>query len=164
MSVTIRAATIGDVRVILELIGELAEYERLAHLVVADETRLREALFGPRPGAEVLLAEWNQQVVGFAVYFQSFSTFWGRPGIYLEDLFVKPDFRGRGIGRTLLEQLARETLQRGGARLEWSVLNWNEPAIRFYQSLGATPQDEWTVYRLTGAALTNLAESSSQQK
>lgn len=159
MSLTIRAAMLGDVPVILELIRELAEYERLSHMVVADETRLREALFGARPGAEVLLAEWDQQVVGMAVFFQNFSTFWGRPGIYLEDLFVRPAYRGRGIGKSLLQRLAQETVRRGGARLEWSVLNWNEPAIRFYQSLGAEPQSEWTVYRLTGAALSTLANT-----
>ena len=150
----IRLATPADVPTIADLICELAEYERLAHAVVRDEALLREHLFGPRPYAEVLMAEENGVVVGFALFFHNFSTFRSQPGIYLEDLFVRPAFRGRGHGKALLAALARLAVERGCGRLEWSVLNWNESAIGFYRALGAVVMDEWTVFRLTDSALT----------
>ena len=153
----IRPATEDDVPIILSLIRELAEYERLSHEVVATEGLLRESLFGERRGAEVLIACCKGAPAGFALFFHSFSTFLGRPGIYLEDLYVKPEFRGRGIGRALLTHLARLAKERGCGRLEWSVLDWNEPAIKLYKSIGAVPMDEWTVYRVTGEALETLA-------
>ncbi len=153
----IRPATEDDVPIILSLIRELAEYERLSHEVVATEGLLRETLFGERRGAEVLIACCKGAPVGFALFFHSFSTFLGRPGIYLEDLYVKPEFRGRGIGRALLTHLARLAKERGCGRLEWAVLDWNEPAIKLYKSIGAVPMDEWTVYRVTGEALETLA-------
>jgi GNAT superfamily N-acetyltransferase len=153
----IRPATEDDVPIILSLIRELAEYERLSHEVVATEGLLRESLFGERRGAEVLIACCKGAPVGFALFFHSFSTFLGRPGIYLEDLYVKPEFRGRGIGRALLTHLARLAKERGCGRLEWAVLDWNEPAIKLYKSIGAVPMDEWTVYRVTGEALETLA-------
>jgi GNAT superfamily N-acetyltransferase len=153
----IRPATEDDVPLILSLIRELAEYECLSHEVVATEGILRESLFGERRGAEVLIASYKGAPAGFALFFHSFSTFLGRPGIYLEDLYVKPEFRGRGIGRALLTQLARLAKERECGRLEWSVLDWNEPAIKLYKSIGAVPMDEWTVYRVTGDALETLA-------
>ena len=153
----IRPATEDDVPIILSLIRELAAYERLSHEVVATEGLLRESLFGERRGAEVLIACCKGAPAGFALFFHSFSTFLGRPGIYLEDLYVKPEFRGRGIGRALLAHLARLAKGRGCGRLEWAVLDWNEPAIKLYKSIGAVPMDEWTVYRLTGEALETLA-------
>jgi GNAT superfamily N-acetyltransferase len=153
----IRPATEDDVPIILSLIRELAEYERLSHEVVATEGLLRESLFGERRGAEVLIACCKGAPAGFALFFHSFSTFLGRPGIYLEDLYVKPEFRGRGIGRALLAHLARLAKGRGCGRLEWAVLDWNEPAIKLYKSIGAAPMDEWTVYRVTGEALETLA-------
>jgi GNAT superfamily N-acetyltransferase len=153
----IRPATEDDVPIILSLIRELAEYERLSHEVVATEGLLRESLFGERRGAEVLIACCKGAPAGFALFFHSFSTFLGRPGIYLEDLYVKPEFRGRGIGRALLAHLARLAKERGCGRLEWAVLDWNEPAIKLYKSIGAVPMDEWTVYRVTGEALETLA-------
>lgn len=152
----IRPATPADVSTIARLIRALAEYERLAHEVVLDEGRLRDHLFGSRSFAEVLLAEEANTVVGFALFFHNYSTFLGRPGIYLEDLFVEPAQRGKGHGKALLQALARLALERGCGRLEWSVLNWNEPSIQFYKSLGAEPMNEWTVYRLTGDALKRL--------
>jgi GNAT superfamily N-acetyltransferase len=155
----IRPATPDDVPTIARLIRGLAEYERLAHRVDLDESRLREHLFGPRPYAEVLLAEEAGAVVGFALFFHNFSTFLARPGLYLEDLFVEPERRGRGHGKALLAALARTAVERGCGRLEWSVLNWNEPSIGFYRALGAERMDEWVVYRLTGDALRALADS-----
>lgn len=155
----IRPATPNDVPAIAKLIRDLAEYEKLAHAVVLDEAKLREHLFGPRPYAEVLMAEDAGAVVGFALFFHNYSTFRGRPGIYLEDLFVIPAARGKGFGKALLVALAKLAVERDCARVEWSVLNWNEPSIRFYKSLGAVPMDEWTVYRLTDDALTKLATS-----
>ena len=149
----IRPATEDDVPIILSLIRELAEYERLSHEVVATEGLLRESLFGERRGAEVLIACCKGAPAGFALFFHSFSTFLGRPGIYLEDLYVKPKFRGRGIGRALLAHLARLAKECGCGRLEWAVLDWNEPAIKLYKSIGAVPMDEWTVYRVTGERL-----------
>ena len=153
----IRPATAADVPEIAKLIRDLAEYERLSHAVVLDEDRLREHLFGPRPFAEVLLAVDAGAVVGFALFFHNYSTFLARPGIYLEDLFVEPAHRGKGHGKALLRAIAKLAEDRGCGRLEWSVLNWNEPAIRFYESLGAKPLGDWTAYRLTGDALTKLA-------
>lgn len=153
----IRSATPEDVPHIAALIRGLAEYERLAHEVVFDERDLHAHLFGERPYAEVVLAEEEGAVVGFALFFHSFSTFLAKPGLYLEDLFVKPEHRGKGHGIALLVRLAQIAVERGCGRFEWSVLDWNEPAIGFYKSLGAVPMDEWTGYRLTGDALTNLA-------
>jgi GNAT superfamily N-acetyltransferase len=153
----IRPATVDDTRTIGNLIRALAEYERLSHAVVLDEEKLREHLFGPHPFAEVLLAEEAGQVVGFALFFHNYSTFRGQPGIYLEDLFVQPEHRGKGHGKALLATLAQLAVERGCGRLEWSVLNWNEPALAFYRSLGAVPMNEWTVYRLTGDALNHVA-------
>lgn len=156
----IRPATLDDVPHIVRLIRGLADYERLSHAVSLDEDRLREHLFGPQPFAEVLLAEDAGAVVGFALFFPNYSTFLARPGLYLEDLFVLPEHRGRGHGRALLAELARRAVERGCARLEWSVLDWNEPAQRFYRALGAAPLDDWQLYRLTGDALCRLAESA----
>jgi GNAT superfamily N-acetyltransferase len=150
-------ATERDVPAILALIQALAEYEKLAHEVAATEARLRETLFGAKPSAEVLLAHWDHECAGFAVFFPTYSTFLARPGIYLEDLFIKPHLRGKGIGLALLKHVARLAAERGCGRLEWGVLNWNEPAIGFYRKLGAAPMDEWTKYRLTGDALASLA-------
>ena len=155
----IRCATTADTATIARLIRALAKYERLAHTVILDEDRLREHLFGPRPFAEVLLAEEAGAVVGFALFFHNYSTFRGEPGIYLEDLFVEPEHRGAGHGKALLRALARLAVERGCGRLQWEVLNWNEPAIRFYRSLGAVPHSDWTSYRLTGEALRSLAGS-----
>jgi GNAT superfamily N-acetyltransferase len=154
---TIREAREADVPVILQFIRELAEYERLPHEVMATEEGLRESLFGPRPYAEVLIADVDGRPAGFALYFYTYSTFVGRPGLYLEDLYVRPESRRRGIGRAVLRRLARIALERGCGRVEWSVLNWNEPALTFYRSLGAVPVTDWTVQRLTGAALARLA-------
>ena len=159
-SLHIREATERDTPVILEFILRLADYERLSHLVVATEQSLRAHLFGPRPVAEVMLAEWDGQPAGFMLFFHNFSTFLGQPGIYLEDLFVNPDMRGRGIGKALLARLASIAWARGCGRLEWAVLNWNESSIGFYKSLGAVPMDEWTVYRVTGDALRRLADGA----
>jgi GNAT superfamily N-acetyltransferase len=155
----IRAATVADVSAIAQLIRGLAEYEKLSHKVTLSEDNLRQHLFGPRPYAEVLLAEDAGQVVGFALFFHNYSTFRGLPGIYLEDLFVEPSHRGRGHGKALLLALARLAVERECGRLEWTVLNWNQPAIDFYRSVGAVPMDEWTGYRLSGDALTSLAET-----
>lgn len=155
----IRPATPADVPVIAELIRALAVYERLTHTVTFQESELRQHLFGERKYAEVLLAEDAGVVVGFALFFHNYSTFRGKPGIYLEDLFVLPEARGKGFGKALLREIARLAVNRNCARVEWSVLNWNESAIEFYNSLGAIPMDEWSVYRLTGAALKTLGES-----
>ncbi|MGH9370264.1 MAG: GNAT family N-acetyltransferase, partial [Vicinamibacterales bacterium] len=149
-------ATDRDVPVILSLIKALADYERLSDHVIATEASLRDSLFGDRPVAEVVIAYVDSQHAGYALWFHTFSTFLGKPGIYLEDLFVLPDWRGRGIGRALLAHLARIAAERGCGRIEWAVLNWNEPAIGFYRGLGAEPMDEWTVYRLTGDPLLEL--------
>lgn len=153
----IETARPEDLPLVLGFIRELAEYERLAHEVVATPEVLAAALFGPDPAAEVLLARLGGEAVGFALFFHNFSTFLGRPGLYLEDLYVRPDRRGRGIGRALLARLAATAVARGCGRLEWAVLDWNEPAIAFYRGLGALPQDDWTVFRLSGAPLRTLA-------
>ena len=153
----IRPAMETDVPIILRLIRDLAEYERAPDAVVATEAGLREVLFGAKRSAEVLLALEASEPVGFAVYFHNFSTWLGRPGLYLEDLFVRPEMRGKGYGRALLERLAQIAKERGCGRMEWAVLDWNEPAIQFYRKLGAQPMDEWTVFRLTGEGIAKLA-------
>ncbi len=156
----ISAATVHHVPVILNFIRKLAEYEKLSHEVVVDEDALRKFLFGPRPAAEAVLAFDGSQPVGFAVFFTSYSTFAGRPGLFLEDLFVEPEYRGQGIGKALLIHLARIVVEREYSRLEWSVLDWNQPSIDFYRSLGAEALQEWTQYRLCGEALQALASKS----
>ena len=153
----IRAAAEDDVPLILSLIEELAGYERLSHEVVATEETLRDSLFGERRLAETLLAYLGDDPAGFALFFHNFSTFLGRPGIYLEDLYVRPEFRGEGVGRALLVHIAGLARDRNCGRLEWSVLDWNEPAIGFYESVGASPVSGWKVYRVTGEALEELA-------
>jgi GNAT superfamily N-acetyltransferase len=157
----IESATPADVALILSFIRELAEYERLLDQVVASEELLRDQLFGARPGAEVVIARWADEAAGFALFFHTFSTFLGRRGLHLEDLFVRPAFRGHGIGQALLAFLARLALERGCGRLEWAVLDWNEPAIGFYKRLGAVPMGDWTTYRLAGEPLRALALSSA---
>jgi len=154
----IAAATEADVPVLLAFIRKLAEYEKLTDQVTASEEHLRAALFGPGRVAEALLAYLDDEPVAFAVFFHNFSTFLGRPGIYLEDLFVDPPHRGKGIGKALLIELARIARARNCGRLEWAVLDWNESAVEFYRSLGAVPMDEWTIFRMTGDALARLAE------
>jgi len=153
----IRRATERDVPVILSFIRQLAEYERLSHEAVMTEDILRESLFGSRPAAEVLLGYSGDRPVAFAVFFHNFSTFLGRSGLYLEDLFVIPEMRGKGFGRALLVELAKIARERKCGRFEWAVLDWNEPAIQFYKSIGAVPMDEWTIFRVTGEALNRLA-------
>jgi len=159
VSITITPATPDDVPTILSLIRELAEYEKLLDRVVATEASLRRDLFGPRPIIEVLIGSVGGEAVGYALFFHNYSTFLGRAGIYLEDVFVRPGARGKGVGKALLRAVARTACDRGCGRLEWSVLNWNTPAIEFYQSLGARPMDEWTTYRMDEGAIANLAES-----
>ena len=159
--VTVRSALEPETPLVLQFVRELAEYEHLEDQVVASEEGLRTALFGPRPYAEVAFVCVDERPVGFALFFHNFSTFLGRPGLYLEDLFVRPQFRGRGCGRCLLQWLAALAVERGCGRLEWAVLDWNTPSIGFYRSLGAVPLDEWTVFRLTGAALEALARPRS---
>ena len=154
----IRFARAEDAATILGFIRELAEYERLAHEVVADEAQLRASLFGVRPAAEVLIAEVAGTAVGFALFFQSYSTFLARPGLYLEDLYVQPPSRGKGVGLALMSACARIAVQRNYGRFEWSVLDWNDPALRFYKSLGAKPMAEWTVQRLVDHELFALAD------
>lgn len=156
--IVVRSASTEDVPLIHSFIKELAEYERLSHEVVATEDGLREWLFGEHPVAEVAIGEHRGDAAGFALFFHNFSTFLGKPGIYLEDLYVRPEFRRAGIGRALLVHLARVARERGCGRLEWSVLDWNEPAIGFYRSIGASPVSGWTVYRVTGKALEELGE------
>ena len=156
----IREASERDVPLILSFIRELAEYEKLSHEVVATEDGLRESLFGGRRYAEVLIAEHDGAPAGFALFFHNFSTFLGKPGIYLEDLYVRPEFRGRGVGKELLINLARLAKERGCGRLEWWVLDWNESSIGFYRELGAVPMDDWTVYRVSGMALEDLASGT----
>ena len=155
----IRSATVADVPAILELIRALATYERAPNEVTATEKGLTEVLFGKKPAAEVLLAFENDIVVGFAVFFHNFSTWLGRPGLYLEDLFVRPEDRGKGYGRALLVALAKVARERSCGRMEWAVLDWNEPAIEFYRKLGAKPMEEWTVFRLTRDGIAKLADS-----
>jgi GNAT superfamily N-acetyltransferase len=157
-TITIRPAVEADVPVILDFIRALAQYEHLEHEVVATEDSLRSTLFGPRPYAEVVFACAAGKPLGFALFFHNYSTFLGKPGIYLEDLFVHPEARGRGIGKQLLSWLAKTSVARGCGRLEWAVLDWNEPSIGFYKSLGAVLKSEWQIFRLTGPALVALAD------
>lgn len=154
----IRPAIESDIPALLSLITQLAEYEKLSHAVVATENDLRRSLFGSHPVTEALIGESDGKPVAFAVFFHNYSTFLGRPGLYLEDLFVVPECRGTGFGRAMLAQLAKIAIERNCGRFEWSVLDWNEPAIEFYKKLGAVPMDEWTVFRLEGAALERLAK------
>ena len=156
-NLTLRVATETDTALILSFIQGLAEYEKLLHEVVATEDSLRESLFGKHRVAEVVIGEWEQNPVAFALYFYNYSTFLGQAGIYLEDLYVIPDMRGKGIGKHMLSYLAGLAKERNCGRLEWSVLDWNEPALKFYRSIGAVLMDGWTVHRLTGDALTQLA-------
>ena len=157
----LRFATVDDIGLILDFIRKLADYEKLVDEVITDEDQLRQSLFGERRVAEVVIASYEGEPAGFALFFHNFSTFLGRPGVYLEDLFVIPEFRGHGIGKILLSFLARLAVERGCGRLEWWVLDWNEPAIRFYERLGAQAMDEWTVFRVTGQTLEDLANQSS---
>ena len=159
MSVTTRFAEPSDLPLIARFIRDLAEYERLAHEVRLEEAVLGERLFGARPYAEVLIGEIDGTPNGFALFFHNFSTFEGKPGVYLEDLFVRPEARGSGLGKALLSALAQIAIERDCARLEWSVLNWNDPAIQFYKKLGAKAMDEWTVFRVDGDALNTLAQT-----
>jgi len=159
--ITIRPAEAHEMPLVLEFVRQLAIYEHLEHEMTATPADFAAALLGPRPYAEVVFACLDEVPVGFALFFPSFSTFVGKPGIFLEDLFVRPEARGRGVGKRLLAWLAHTALERGYARLEWAVLDWNEPSIGFYRSLGAVAQDEWTTYRLTGAALEQLAREDS---
>jgi GNAT superfamily N-acetyltransferase len=157
----LRKASAHDVPLIVRFIRELAEYEKLSHECVATDELVRRSLFGERPYAEVVIAEADGEPAGFALFFHNYSTFLARPGIYLEDLYVRPEMRSRGIGKALLVHLARLAEERGCGRLEWAVLNWNEDAIRFYRSLGAQPQDQWTVFRVTGETLAKLAGTAT---
>jgi GNAT superfamily N-acetyltransferase len=157
MTLTIRPAAAADLPLIAQFIRDLAEYEKLAHEVRFDEAVLGDRLFGRRPYAEVLIGEFDGTPQGFALFFHNFSTFEGKPGVYLEDLFVRPEARGSGLGKALLKRLAQIAIERDCARLEWWVLDWNEPAIGFYKKLGAKPMDEWTTFRVEGEALTALA-------
>lgn len=156
--VRIRFARNADVPVIHELILHLAEYEKLSHAVTADEAALRAHLFGARPAAEVLLAESSGACIGFALFFHNYSTFVGKPGLYLEDLFVRPEARGRGAGKALMVSLARLARERGCGRFEWSVLDWNTPSIDFYRAIGAQPLDDWTIQRMGDTAIARLAD------
>ncbi len=158
-NVRIEPATVQDVPVILKLIKDLAEYERLADEVEATEARLRDSLFGPTPHAEAIIARVGSEAVGFALWFHNYSTFLARPGLYLEDLFVRTEWRGRGVGSALLRHLARIAVERSCGRMEWSVLDWNDQAIGFYRSIGARGMHEWTVNRLAGDALRKLARA-----
>ena len=161
MTIRIKPATPADVPIILQLIRELAEFERLLDEVQATQEQLREQLFGPRPSAEVVIARIGEEVAGFALFFHNFSTFLAKPGIYLEDLYVRQKFRGQGCGEALLRHLAQLALERNCGRLEWSVLDWNVRAIDFYKSLGAVPMSQWTMHRVTGDALTKLGAGES---
>jgi len=157
MTLSIRSATPADLPLIAQFIRDLADYEKLAHAVRFDEATLGDKLFGPRPYAEVIIGEIDGMPQGFALFFHNFSTFEGKPGLYLEDLFVRPEARGSGLGKALLAHLAKLCAARDCARLEWSVLDWNAPSIGFYKGLGARMMDEWTVMRVDGAALAHLA-------
>jgi GNAT superfamily N-acetyltransferase len=155
----IRNARPEDIPLILSFIKELAQYEKLSHAVVATEELLRNHLFGPHPKAEVIIASYDGEDVGFALFFHNFSTFVGRPGLYLEDLFVRDTMRGKGIGKALLTHLAKVAVERNCGRFEWAVLDWNTPAIEFYKSLGAEPIDDWTIFRIAGDPLRELART-----
>jgi GNAT superfamily N-acetyltransferase len=162
--IEILEATPQDVPVILSMILGLAEYEKLSHLVQATENKLLETLFGPKPGAEVILARVDGEMAGMALFFPTYSTFLAQPGLYLEDLYVRADYRGQGAGLALLRRLAQLAVERNYGRIEWEVLDWNEPSIRFYRALGASPLDDWTRYRLTGTALNDLANSVKRKE
>ena len=157
-SLKIRPATEADVPLLLKFILSIAEYEKLLDEVVATEETLRESLFGQHPAAEALIGEWEGEPAAFAVYFYNFSTFTGWPGLYLEDLFVKPEYRQRGIGKLMLKRLAKIAMERGCPRLEWVALDWNEPAIEFYEGLGAKQMSDWRLFRMTGNPLKQLAK------
>ena len=159
-SLAIRPARPGEASLVFQFVRELAEYEKLEHEVQATEAMIDAALFGEQPRVFCDIAEWDGEPVGFAVWFLNFSTFSGRPGIYLEDIFVRPAFRGRGVGRALMVHLARKCVENGWARMQWSVLDWNTPSIEFYKSLGGVLLDEWTVVRVSGDALTRLAKAN----
>src|SRR5688500_12335409 len=159
--IRIDSATPDDIPTIRALIGELAEFERLSHEAQATDEQLHENLFGPKPSAEVVIARVGEEVAGFALFFHNYSTFLGKRGLYLEDLFVFPARRGRGIGRALMRHLAQLAVERNCGRFEWWVLDWNESAIRFYESLGARAMSDWTVYRLTGDSLERLARDTA---
>lgn len=164
-SLHIEPAKPADVPMILQLIRELAEFEHLLHEVTATEAQLHEGLFGPKPSAEVIMGRLRSgEVAGFALFFHNFSTFLAKPGIYLEDLYVRQQFRGQGYGEQLLRHLARLAVDRNCGRLEWSVLDWNQRAIDFYKSLGAVPMNEWTIYRVTGSALQKLGDAANPAK
>jgi GNAT superfamily N-acetyltransferase len=163
-SLQIAPATEAEIPVILGMIRELADYEKLSHLVIATEERLRQTLFSERPAADVLLASWNSEWAGIALFFSNYSTFLAQPGIYLEDLYVKPHLRGKGIGFALLKRLTEIAVERGCGRVEWEVLDWNEPSIQFYKRLGAVPMDQWTRFRLTGDAIARLAGTNSRRQ
>ena len=158
MSVTVRQARPTDARLIYSLIRELAEYERLAHVVDSTQDQIAAALFGPQPRVFCHIAEWDGEPVGFALWFLSYSTFRGRHGLYLEDVFVRPAHRGKGIGKALMRHLARHCVEQGYARFEWVVLNWNEPSIKFYRSIGAEMLGDWRICRMSGNALTTFAD------
>ncbi|MDE2064489.1 MAG: GNAT family N-acetyltransferase [Bradyrhizobium sp.] len=162
MSLEIRRAHPDEAGVVLALVRELAEYEKLLHEVEATEAMIADALFGAHPRLFCEIAEWNGEVAGFAVWFMNFSTFAGRPGLYLEDLFVRPALRGKGIGKALLSHLARECVANNWSRLQWAVLDWNTPSIEFYKSLGAVLADDWTICKVAGPALHALAEGAGQ--
>jgi len=159
-ALAIRRARPDEAGLVLALVRELAEYEKLSHEVEATESMMADALFGENPRLFCDIAEWNGEVAGFAVWFINFSTFSGRSGIYLEDLFVRPSLRGNGIGKALLSHLAKVCVTKGWSRVQWSVLDWNEPSIAFYKSLGAVMMDEWTLCKVTGSALTALSEGT----
>lgn len=159
-SISIRPAQVDDCALILQFIEALADYEKLRDQVVATADKLRASLFGECAAAEVLIAEWGNKPAGFALFFPNYSTFLAQPGIYLEDLFVFAEFRGHGLGKALLTKLAAMTVERNGGRLDWSVLDWNQPSIDFYLSIGAKPLDDWTQFRLQGQALLSLAEQA----
>lgn len=161
MSLSIRRARPGEAGLVLDFVRELAEYEKLSHEVEATEADIADALFGSDPRLFCAIAEWNGEPVGFAVWFLNFSTFSGRHGIYLEDLYVRPSHRGKGLGKALLVYLAKECVDNGWSRLQWAVLDWNAPSIAFYKSLGAAMLDDWTLCRVSGPALTRLAGSAS---
>jgi GNAT superfamily N-acetyltransferase len=164
MNTTIRPATEADVPLLLSFIRELADYEKLTHEVSATEEKLRATLFGPRRFAEALLAHADEEPAGFALFFHNYSTFLARPGLYLEDLFVRPAYRGRGLGKSLLTTVARIAVERGCGRYEWTVLDWNTPSIRFYESLGAEMKGDWRIMRVTGTALEKMASIARESR
>ncbi len=159
---SVRSAGETDLPVIVQLIHELAVYEKLENEITSDPERMRRDLFGSKPVAEVLIAEWAGEPVGFALFFQNYSTFLGKPGLYLEDLFVQPAFRGKGLGKSLILKIAALAMERDCGRFEWAVLDWNQPSIEFYKALGAKPMSEWTIFRLSGDELRKYATAGVQ--